>query len=258
MTNYFETPYDLLLFRKYLTQENRYVLNEKWQLFLNGIILTAEKRKKDIPIKSIFYRARNGFSKKELPDASIEFHAYGPEDFKPPDKSKAKAGRLNPEGIAYYYLAQDDMTAVAEIKPWIRDWTSLGRFIVLRNQRIVDTTVDNKRPSPTEDVNWHRNGYPEFNQHELENYNWGALNWLFGKPISPEESQLEYIATQYIAEAFKTNGWDGICYSSSFTRNFNYAFFDDSSLKLIESELIEITKVSYQYRSIGGPDYHAT
>jgi len=239
-------------------QENRYVLNEKWKLFLDGIILTAEKRKKDIPIKSILYRARNGFSKKELPDGSIEFHAYGPEDFKPPDKSKAKAGRLNPQGIAYCYLAQDDMTAVAEIKPWIRDWVSLGRFMVLRNQRVVDTTIDNKTPTPTQDVDWLKNDYPKFEQDELEKYNWGYLNWLFGKPISPQEGTLEYIATQYIAEVFKIYHWDGICYSSSFTRNFNYVFFDDSSVKLIESELIDITKILYRYSLIGGPDYYAS
>lgn len=48
-----------------------------------------------------------------------------------------------------------------------------------------------------------------------------------GEPVHPEDSNVEYIPTQYIAEVIRSAGYDGICYPSALNQTgTNIVIFD--------------------------------
>lgn len=53
----------------------------------------------------------------------------------------AREGRVNPKGIPCLYLADDKDTAMAEIRPWVGSYISVGQFKTLRNLNLVDCSV---------------------------------------------------------------------------------------------------------------------
>ncbi len=55
-----------------------------------------------------------------------------------PQTDRAREGRANPKGIPVIYLANDDKTAVAEVRPWVGAYVSVGSFRILRSLRIVN------------------------------------------------------------------------------------------------------------------------
>jgi len=57
-----------------------------------------------------------------------------------PTPHHAAAGRANPEGIAYLYLADERLTAVAECRPWVGGFVSVGQFSTAQSLNLVDFT----------------------------------------------------------------------------------------------------------------------
>lgn len=74
------------------------------------------------------------------------------------------------------------------------------------------------------------------------------LNRELALPVSPEDSEVEYVPTQYLAEAILDLGYDGIRYRSAVrTGGANFVFFDpealtiDPATRLVEVQSIEVT-----------------
>lgn len=51
---------------------------------------------------------------------------------------KATSGRCNPQNVSYLYTSNDPHTAVAEVRPFIRDSISVATLQPKRNLRLVD------------------------------------------------------------------------------------------------------------------------
>jgi hypothetical protein len=91
------------------------------------------------------YREDYGYSKntiasgmQNIDNEERKFWGYDKDDCGAPSCDKATAGRSNPENIAYLYLADNDYTAVSEIRPFIDSKINVATFKVLKDVKILD------------------------------------------------------------------------------------------------------------------------
>jgi len=167
-----------------------------------------------------------------------------------PDRRFVLDGRLNPRGIAYLYLAMDEPTAIAEVRPWLGADVSVGVFEVLRDCKIVDCSGPQNHGflfgiagdgSPIDP--------PEGEWDEIV---WGRVSHAFAVPTDPHDSNLTYVPTQIIAEVIREAGYDGIAYQSAMHwGGKNVALFDASSANLFACELKRVRKIEYSCTTSG-------
>lgn len=55
-----------------------------------------------------------------------------------PPKEKATAGRANPQGIPYFYLASDHKTAISETRPYKSESVCVAKFKVNKKAKFID------------------------------------------------------------------------------------------------------------------------
>jgi len=89
---------------------------------------------------------------------------------------------------------------------------------------------------------------------EKEKHVWGAINAAFSRPVSPSESPMRYLPTQYLSEKLKTEGYDGIAYRSSLNKEgHNVALFDPQAAKCVGCRMFEVRRLRYDFRESGNP-----
>lgn len=140
--------------------------------------------------------------------------------FGPPPLNNSCNNRMNPIGISYTYLSDDEETCIAEIKPYVGDIVYLAKFIVKRDLTLLDLSLIPKIKIKSifdskydHDMRWAKDFIKMF----IDD---------ISKPVLPSESELEYIPTQVIAEFIRNHGYDGIKYQSSQnTSGYNYTLF---------------------------------
>ncbi len=175
-----------------------------------------------------FYRARispnsNGFEKEEM--------------FAPP-VGKRTAGRVNPDGIGILYLSTDDKTVLNETRVTAYDYVTIGTF-------------KNKKPIKVANISEISRVSPflyndEFERFALNRKVFQEMAYEIAKPIRRNDSPLEYLPTQYIAEFVKSEGYDGVEYESTLRKGgINLALFDESLVECVNVKTIEITSVEY-------------
>lgn len=220
-----------------LQNENRFILDERIQEFIDALIKYSKKyRNHTLKEDTELFRARLHPYNSQKNDTS-----YRPEEMGAPPPEKARAGRLNPEGIPYLYLASDEYTAIAEIRPWKKATLTIARAKVSRDLTIVDVT-----DTTTSELNQDSDGFSEGNDNAK--IMWELISYLFSVPQHPED-QVSYAPTQYLAEAYKKNGFDGIKYKSSLSETgCNYVLFNSDYVNIEKTENIEVTSVKYDYK----------
>lgn len=192
---------------------NRFFINkdlEIFKYFIDGM--------KPIEIKAgdIFYRARKG-----------EYCEI--EDLTAPPVYKCNAGRLNPKGIRYLYVANSKRTAISEVRPWIDSKVTIAELSTKRNLRILDFKCDDDNRGP--------NNYKK------------VIDENFSKPMSLEDSDKGYLITQAIAEYIKNKGYDGVKYSSSVHRDgYNIVIFEPDNMEGVDIiAKVVVTGIEYSY-----------
>lgn len=175
-----------------------------------------------------FYRARiaengNGFKNNEM---------------KAPPRSKSGAGRINPEGMPVLYLSTDKNTVLYEVRANMYDFVSIGEFITQKDLQIVD-------------LSGFENISPFIYEGGLERF---AINFKIfqeisteiAKPLRRNDSPLEYLPTQFIAEFIKRENYDGVEYKSTISREGrNIALFDENLVTCLAVQTVEITNMNY-------------
>jgi len=224
-------------FCNYLIGENRYILNDKYKKLTEEILKLAKDREVFLEQGSIFWRAKTSKGLRVAEDGEIVSDKYTQEEMSAPPKEKAKDGRANPAGISYLYLAEDLETAVAEIKPFIGDRITIASFTLNKKIKIVD--IRKNAPSLLEAIqSKDKNSFDHL---------WFGIKMYFSVPIKPEDPK-RYIPTQYLAELFKNNGYDGVIFESVQKKgNFNLVLFNpsDAQLKNMEEGERYIEKIEY-------------
>lgn len=175
-----------------------------------------------------FFRARispdaNGFVNEEM--------------FAPP-VGKRTAGRVNPDGIGVLYLSTDDKTVLNETRVTAYDYVTIGTFKNIKPLKIVNIS-EISRVSPFL--------YDEdFEKYALNRKVFQDMAYEIAKPVRRNDSPLEYLPTQYIAEFVKSEGYDGVEYESTLRKGgVNLALFDESLVECVNVKTMEVTSVEY-------------
>jgi hypothetical protein len=155
-----------------------------------------------------------------------------------PPKEIASSGRLNPEGIPFLYGAQEEKTAVSEVRPWMGAAVTVARLRLLQDLRIVDVCRDSTSEKP----------YESDAEHGAD-FTWrGVISYFFSIPYQPSET-VSYAPTQYLAEAFRTHGFGGIRYDSAMVPGGrNLVLFDPGHAKVTSTYLVVVAEVNYEYK----------
>jgi RES domain-containing protein len=194
-----------------------------------------ENYTKTIAETSVFARARIEKIDQEKP--------FTINDMGSPPRGRAGAGRINPEGISYLYLADTHSTAIAEVRPWVGANVAVGDAKITRNLSVVSLKKQESIEVDNKSI-------------EKINKNMGSMlislllkNYYFSAPTHNDD-KLAYPATQYISEMFKHEGADGIEYKSVLHKDgSNIALFDTDAAICTKITQYKISSVSYEYKS---------
>ena len=137
----------------------------------------------------------------------------------PADKSNSQAGRMNPEGINYFYVAEDEATALKEGRLRANERVLIGRFKTITKLTVIDWTKANIYEKAVDIFS------PKYSP-EMAVYQDFLRRFAIevGKPNETAKS-IEYVATQLVAEYVRGYGFDGIKYDSAVGNGFDVVFF---------------------------------
>ena len=80
---------------------------------------------------------------------------------------------------------------------------------------------------------------------EIEKKVWSDINDAFSKPADRGDESVDYVPTQILAEIFKSAGFGGIEYKSSYgDKGVNIALFNISKADPMESRLYRVDDIS--------------
>lgn len=250
----FKRPDEWSYFCSYIIKTNRYVLDKHWKEFIDTILFTAAKREIILKKGTTLVRARIGshYEEKEDPDGELKIE-YGPwhcEDIVAPPPDKAMDGRINPRGISYLYLSNDEETAILEVRSWIGQDVSVGYFEISSNLKCIDTSGDKLFP-----YFYLTKRQPKLTPEIIKKYVWSGINTSFSRPVSLGDEYTSYIPTQYLSECFKTAGYDGIIYKSAYTeKGYNVVLFNPENALLKGASVFQIESIKPLYKKSGN-DY---
>ena len=145
-----------------------------------------------------------------------------------PPSEYASAGRCNPQGVSYLYAALEEHTAIAEIRPFIKDAISIALLKPKRDLRLVNFDFE-----PEAVVSG-------------ENFLFNSIQHDFARINKSKDG--EYLITQFITSLIQHLGYDGLCFKSSLVKDgTNYVIFDPEICPPISSELCILPEVSYKF-----------
>lgn len=177
-----------------------------------------------IPKGTVFHRARileeDDYKRldKGIGYSAERLYGYNWEESKEPPAEKAKENRVSREKEVALYLASDEITACSEIKPPIRRYVSVAKFISTENIQAIDfSKLEYSRPLDINDEKYDADAR-QFLQKILS---------LFTVPVGVDDLS-EYRVTQKIVDCFRKKNYKAFIYRSFYTNGNNYAFFDDS------------------------------
>jgi len=185
---------------------------------------------------TIFSRARPGFTLDEnqerLPWSGTEIGA--------PPADKANAGRANVEGQVVLYVADEEKTAVSEVRPALGYYVSVANLILNRDCRALDLTKDLPEVNPFagESIGWH------IEIRDLLN----RLGEEMSRPLERADDKTLYVPCQRLADYIRENGYDGIRYPSALNPGgSSIVFFDPQIADAGDVKLVKVTEVKFEY-----------
>ena len=231
-------------FCREVTQGSRSIHSEAVKDFLSNVLKTSQDRVEPVSSGSIFWRAQEGSDEKPvfLDDERVRYDPIPfPNERMKPLQEQASEGRVNPEGIPCLYLATDEKTAMAEVRPWLRSRISVGKFETVKELKLIDCSKHSSRAYA------HYEGEPG----EEITAVWASIDSAFSRPVARSDKSSDYVPTQILAERFKSNGFDGILYKSALTTDgFNLALFDIDAATMVDGCVYIVEKIQFEF---GGP-----
>jgi len=167
-----------------------------------------------------------------------------------PPPEKLQAGRINPEGIAVLYLSSEKETALKEVKASVFDFVTIGDFIATKGIKVVDL-LKLATISPFLLQNKNEKDTNILTQYVINRKVLKDISTEVAKPLRRNDSTLEYLPTQFIAEFIKSQDYDGVEYASTMSEHsYNLAMFDKASFKCENTYVCEISKLLYETKEI--------
>lgn len=191
---------------------------------------------------SIWHRARIGATKRaacadySLNKNTYYYEPYANETLAAPPVGTTSAGRLNRPGVSYLYLASDQDTAVAEIRPHPAELVSLGAFSINKAQQIAD-------------LSRHQLNELFRTDKELEILETIiAMENSFALAAPPSNRQI-FSLTQFLAELLRRIGFSGVKFKSTVGQGINLVLFDPDDVTWVpnSSRVVEVQRVVYEH-----------
>lgn len=232
-----------------LKYENRFFLEKEFIDIFDVIIAECEC---NISQNTKLYRARiyNNEKKKDEKTKKIfgkEIPFIDENIGMPPSNKILSNGRINSKGVNFFYLAADKETVIAESKPNIDSYVTIGTFETKKNLKVIKISPDMSNGIN----NRNSNKQGRFSRAYIKAF----LNNLqidFSCPISDNDKDINYLPMQYFSQYCKYKHYDGIIYPSSVMEQYekakhyyNYTFFKDTHIRWVDSELVRIRKIRY-------------
>ena len=180
------------------------------------------------PAGTLMYRARISTKKRGFTKSKM----------KAPPRDTRSAGRINPEGIGVLYLSSDQLTVLNEVRASTFDYITIGKFRALRDIIVANLSGISQTS-------------PFLYGSELEKF---AVNRRVfkeiaaevAKPLRRNDSPIEYLPTQYIAEFIKSQNYDGVEYASTLKQGgYNLAIFNEDLFECISAKTVEVSEILY-------------
>lgn len=175
----------------------------------------------DINSNKQFYRVRRFNAKEENINSQEDFDLIDINQYiSPAPYIYSKNNRMSPAGISYLYVSDTSATSIKEGKARIGDTVLLGKLTLTNNIKIVDLS----KLSLIYDGSI-------FSKHYSYKLLWfkefiRKFTSEISKPVKENDKELEYIATQVLAEYIRKIGYDGLRFKSSLDRkHYNYVMF---------------------------------
>lgn len=220
----------------HLKTKTRFSLSPRLEKFISRYIETIKNGyEKTKDSDKIYYRARiNG----------VDGRSFSVNDMGAPPEGKSSAGRINPEGISYLYVADSVDTAIAEVRPWKGATITIAEGKLKQKANVISIAASRKG-SLTDGIPPQQDN---FLSEVAKRIVATPLTELYFSRPTHNEDKLSYLPSQYIAEKFKILGFDGIEYSSVLHENgINIAFFDPSIIEFNKTFECKVTSVQYQH-----------
>lgn len=189
-----------------------------------------------LAVGSQLHRARPGFK----PGEYGERQAYQGNEIGAPPTEKAKAGRVNVDRQPVLYCADEEATAVAEVRPPRGLYVSVASVTANREVRIIDLAKDPQgiNPFTTETLRW---------DVEIQSL-LVAFGEEMGLPLERDDDPAHYRPCQRLADYIRDAGYDGIRYPSALNPDgTNVVFFDPTVATIGDSKLVKITQNTLKY-----------
>lgn len=205
--------------------------------------------------KKVFYRARKIDLDKDVhtnkgicSNESGFVCGFNEENSGVPKKSKCKPGRLNKKGEQVLYIADDQVTAMLEIKSGIREYISLAEFKIKKEFSILDFSANTK-----EDMD---NIFSQSTISEFSNKGMSirALFIELQKYLTmPNFSEYGYCVSNVIGDILKEMSIDGIKYKSFYSSGNNFALwkFSKEDIEFVKSKVYNNYCVGTTFMSVG-------
>jgi len=218
-------------FKKELQYKNRFFLQSDSKMEVISELL--EGMVEVLSIEDTVFRARISQDKEKL-----ECPMMGK-----PDAMNATAGRANPQGIPYLYLASDFTTALAEVRPELNQKTTVAEFEIIKKLNCIDLRKY-KAQSPFKFGE-------KLKQYVDNSVLLAILGHELSKPVNSSDSFFEYLPTQYISEFIKSKGYDGILYQSSVGDGYNIVIFEESGkLRCKSTKEYKLTNIDLLFEEL--------
>ena len=154
------------------------------------------------------------------------FQGFDAEGSSAPPRGTTEAGRCNLEGASYLYAALEEHTAIAEIRPFIKDSISVAVLEPTRDLCLVNFDFE-----PTEAV-------------DGRDFLFNDIQRDFSKINKTPNG--DYLITQFITSLVEHLGYDGLCFRSSLVKDgTNYVIFNPADCPAISSKLVYLSEVNY-------------
>ena len=172
---------------------------------------------------AVFHRAR----------VVLAEEALSPDAVGAPPANMAKDGRVSPAGIPVLYLADSENTALSEIRSRVTDHVFLAQFMIEKDVNILDLTrlKDMSPFAVSNDFAFYLMNYPVVEK----------MASVFTSPVRSKEICFDYLATQFLCEHARTNGWHGVKYASTIApHGYNLALFNPNDAKVVVASMKHI------------------
>lgn len=176
---------------------------------------------------------------------------FGKEKMGKPPVEKSTAGRANPKGISYLYMSNDWETTLYETRASLYDYVTIAEFKIKEDIKVLNLRDTSKiSPFKVDDIGEYLKYKKYLSKLEKE----------LSKPIRRQDSELDYLPTQYLCEFIKSIGFDGVEFRSSLNPDgYNLAIFNDDNFECVKTTLHEVKSVKFtsekklvNYKSISG------